>query len=236
MDAEFLMLDFKEEGGGHGRLRQGDERGLHRGGDGALSGAGEGSRHHHHHRADPGQTGAEADHGRDGRVDGRRQRHRRPRRRAGRQLRVDRTRSRGPEARCHPHRLHGPAKPSCHPVEPALRHQPAPPADRPVPGEGRQDRREHGGRGHPWCHGDQGRRNHLAAAGAQAVGRAAETGQAAAAAPAPKPEPKKASVWAMSAAVHHWAARRCSDWGWLRRRRSWRISRYSCSPVSSATW
>ena len=74
------------------------------------------------------------------------------------------------------HRLHRPAEPPRRAVEPALRHQPAPPADRHDAGERRQDRRRHGRRGHPRCDDLQGWRNDLATAGAETVGGAAEEG------------------------------------------------------------
>ena len=52
MGAEFLEVELVEERRGRGRLRQGDEPGVHQGRDGAVPRAGQGGRHHHHHRAD----------------------------------------------------------------------------------------------------------------------------------------------------------------------------------------
>ena len=83
-------------------------------------------------------------------VDEGRQRDRRPRGRAGWQLRADRARASSSSGkRRHDHRLYRPAQPPRGAIEPALRHQPQAPADGHDAGEGRQSRRRHGGRGHP---------------------------------------------------------------------------------------
>ena len=52
MGAEFLELNVARRRRGRGRLREGNEPGVHRGRDGAVRRAGEGRRHHHHDRAD----------------------------------------------------------------------------------------------------------------------------------------------------------------------------------------
>ena len=64
MGAEFLELDFEEDGSGEGGYAKEMSPAFIAGRDGAVRAAGDGRRHHHHDRADPRQAGAEADHAR----------------------------------------------------------------------------------------------------------------------------------------------------------------------------
>ena len=81
----------------------------------------------------------------------------------------------GGQARRDDHRLHRSAEPLGQAVLDALRNQSAAPDRGTVQGQGRPDRRQHGGRRDPRLHRDQGRRDHLAAAAAEAS-RAARSG------------------------------------------------------------
>ena len=103
------------------------------------------------------------------------------------------------------------------------------------------DQRQHGRRRHPRPDRHQGRRHHLAAAAAQAAGRAAprpslprrhtpRRSPATAMAPASPPRPRASPSPSASAPC-------CSGWSARSRRpRSSRTSRCSCWPASSATW
>jgi NAD(P) transhydrogenase subunit alpha len=140
MDGEFLMLDFKEEGAGVGGYAKVMSPEFIKA-EMALFAA-------QAKEVDiiittaliPGQARAEAHYGRHGPLDARRQRHRRSRRRARRQLRIDRARPGRHTRRRDDHRLHGSAEPAGHTIQPALRHQPAPPADGHVSEERRRAR------------------------------------------------------------------------------------------------
>ena len=160
------------------RLRQGDERGLPQGPGRGVRQAGEGSGHHHHHRAHSGQAGAEADHRRHGEVDETGQRHRRPGRGAGRQLRADRAAPGDREARRDHHRLQRSAEPPGQAVEHAVCDQPVPAHRGAVQDQGRRHQRQHGRRSDPRHHGGEGGQHHLAATGAKAFSRTAGSGQA----------------------------------------------------------
>ena len=77
------------------------------------------------------------------------------------------------QARRHDHRLHRPGEPPGQAVVDAVLDQPAAPDRGAVQDQGRRHQRQHGRRGHPRPDGHQGRQHHLAAAAAQAAGRAA---------------------------------------------------------------
>ena len=146
------------------------------------------------------------------------------------------------QARRHDHRLHRPAEPAGHAVAHAVRDQPVPPDRGAVQDEGRRHQRQHGRRGDPRHHGDQGGQHHLAAAaaealrappaqaGGQAGRRAAKKGTATAQRRADVRRARWRSMFARR-------PRRCSGSSApTRRRPSSATSRCSCSPASSATW
>ena len=88
MGAEFVPVDYQEEGTGVGGYAKVMSEGFQKAQLATFAKQAGGSRHHHHDRADSGETGAEAHHRRDGAVDAAWQRDRRHGRRAGRQLRT----------------------------------------------------------------------------------------------------------------------------------------------------
>ena len=92
MGAEFLELEFEEDGTGEGGYAKVMSKDVHRRRDGAVPGAGQRGGHHHHHRPDPGEEGARPDHQGARRGDAARLGGRRPRRRARGQLRADEAR------------------------------------------------------------------------------------------------------------------------------------------------
>ena len=120
------------------RLRQGDQRRLRRQGRADVRRAGRRRRHPHHHRADPGASGAAADHRVDGGFDEARlggRRHggleRRQRRRLGGRPEG------GHRQRRHDPGLHRPAGSAAHAGLAAVRHEPGQPAQAGHPGQGR---------------------------------------------------------------------------------------------------
>ena len=169
LGGEFVKVDYEEEGSGRRRLRQGHERGLPEGATRDVREAGARGRHHHHDGAHSRQARAQAHHRRDGADDEAWKRHRRHGSRAGRQLRADRAGQGGGQARRDYHRLHRPREPPRHAGIHALLEQPAASHRGAVQGEGRQCRRQHGGRRDPRLDGHQGRRHHMACATAQAA-------------------------------------------------------------------
>ncbi len=226
------------------RLRQGDERRLPEGPARGVRQAGEGRRHHHHDGADSGQARAQADHRRHGQVDEAGQRHRRHGGRAGRQLRMHRAGRGRRQARRHHHRLQGPAEPPREAGVDAVREQPLPPDGGHAQDEEHRRRcrqRRHAGRGPARHDRHQQGRGHLAAAGAEAVGRARRPGGQAGRRGAQGQGPRSASSGPMAGTKTAVAVRRRraavpARRPLSRRRASSATSPCSCWPASSATW
>ncbi len=142
-------------------------------------------------------------------------------------------------ARRDDHRLHGPAEPSRPAVLHALRQQPAAPDRGAVQDQGRHHQRQFRRRGHSRHNGHQGRRDHLAATAAEVVGRASAGKACCVPATAAKKSGHGAGepMSGASLAVMLASAPRCSGCSALSRRPlSWRTSPSSCWPASSATW
>ena len=121
MGAEFLEVNVEEEGEGKGGYAKEMSRFVSESRNGPFRPAGDAGRYHHHDRSDPGQTRAETDHKRHGRIDEAGLGDRRPRGRTGRQLCPDRTRQSRSSQRRDDHRLHRSAVANGEHVEPALR-------------------------------------------------------------------------------------------------------------------
>ncbi len=193
----------------------------------------------------PGQARAAADHRGDGQVDEAGQRHRRHGGRAGRQLRVHGAGRGRRQARRHHHRLQGPAEPAREAGVDAVRDEPLPPDG----GHGQDEehrrrcrQRRHAGRGPARHDRHQQGRGHLAAAGAEALGRA---GRAAAKPVAAAPKAKghghgEASGPMAGTKTGDPVRRRCAAVPARRPLCAGELPRdtspCSCSPASSATW
>ena len=63
LGGEFVKVDYEEEGSGGGGYAKVMSEGFQAGAARDVRQAGARGGHHHHHRADPRQTGAQADHG-----------------------------------------------------------------------------------------------------------------------------------------------------------------------------
>ena len=197
MGAEFVYLDFEEaqaDGAATGGYAAPSSPGVPREAAREVPRAGAGHRHRHHHGAHPRPPGAEALDQGHGRGDEARLGHRRPRRRAGRQLRPDQARQdlRDQERRAH-RRLYRHGEPDGDPGLDALRQQHPPHDGRPDPGQGRRAGRQHGGRRHPRRHGHPRRRRHLPAAAAEDRGDRQAGAEAGRSRRPPRPRPRASS-------------------------------------------
>ncbi len=144
MGAEFVYLDFEEaqaDGAATGGYAAPSSPGVPREAAGEVPRAGARHRHRHHHRAHPRTPGAEALDQGHGRGDEAGLGHRRPRGRAGRQLRPDQARQdvRDQERRAH-RRLYRHGEPDGDAGLDALRQQHPPHDGRPDAGQGRRSR------------------------------------------------------------------------------------------------
>ena len=180
MGAEFVFLEFEQtqDSRRHRRLRRAVDPGVPREAARQVPRARPGDRHRHHHRAHPRPPGAEAVDRGHGRADEARLGHRRPRRRARRQLRPDGARPGDRDRRTASGSSATPTSPRRMATQAStlyannVRHM----MDDLTPGEGRHAGRQHGGRRHPRRHRHPRRRHHLPAAAAQ--GRGDRRGQA----------------------------------------------------------
>ena len=241
MDAEFLMLDFEDEdGSGEGGYAKVMSEEFIKAEMALFAEQAEGRRHHHHHGADSRQAGAETDYRRHGRSmkDG--------------SVVVDLAAEQGGNCeltepdevvvkrqRRHHHRLHRPAEPPGRAVEPALRHQPAPPADDMTPEKDGEaivvDMEDEVIRGATVIKDGE---ITWPPPAAEAVGRGAagKAPEPRLRRPAPSSSPRRPSLIGHDHRHGHRRSGAVRPRRGTRRRRSWRTSRCSCWPASSATW